>query len=141
MRSLKYSNRHKGGNFQHFLQYEITFDGIEIHDSLKNKIHTKLMFCVSFASSCFGIVCLFVLFVLCCFFGGGMEGLSVRMAMTIDEGEEFEDTKGVIKIRISKKNRQHDDEENLLNIAVVLEENDYIASCSGWKVVYVRNWS
>jgi hypothetical protein len=27
-----------------------------------------------------------------------MEGLSVRMAMTIDEGEEFEDTKGVIKI-------------------------------------------
>jgi hypothetical protein len=49
--------------------------------------------------------------------------------------------KGVIKIRISKKNRQHDDEENLLNIAVVLEENDYIASCSGWKVVYVRNWS
>ena len=70
-----------------------------------------------------------------------MEGLSVRMAMTIDEGEEFEDTKGVIKIRISKMNRQHDDEENLLNIAVVLEENDYIASCSGWKVVYVRNWS
>ena len=70
-----------------------------------------------------------------------MEGLSVRMAMTIDEGEEVEDTKGVIRIRISKKNRQHNDEKNLLNIAVVWEENDYIASCSGWKVVYVRNWS
>ena len=25
--------------------------------------------------------------------------------------EEFEDTKGVIRIRISKKNRQHNDEE------------------------------
>ena len=70
MRSLKYSNRHKGGNIQHFLQYEITFDGIEIHDSLKNKIHTKLMFCVSFASSCFGIVCLFCFVCFVLFFGG-----------------------------------------------------------------------
>jgi hypothetical protein len=41
-----------------------------------------------------------------------VEGLSVGMAMTVDEGEEFEDTKGVIRIRISKKNRQHDDKEN-----------------------------
>ena len=64
MRSLKYSNRHKGGNIQHFLQYEITFDGIEIHDFLKNKIHTKLMFLCVFCFILFWY-CLFVLF---CFF-------------------------------------------------------------------------
>ena len=32
--------------------------------------------------------------------------------------EEFEDTKGVIKIRISKKNRQHNDQKNLSDVLV-----------------------
>jgi len=112
MRSLKYSNRHKSGNFQHFLQYEITFDGIENTGFFVKQDTYKTNVFVSFASSCFGFVCLFVLFCfLCCFFFDGMGGLSVGMAMTIDEGVEFEDTKGVIRIRISKKNRQHNEKK------------------------------
>jgi hypothetical protein len=37
------------------------------------------------------------------------EGYSMRFisTMRVPEEEEFEDTKGVIRIRISKKNRQH----------------------------------
>ena len=39
--------------------------------------------------------------------------------------EEFEDTKGVIRIRISKKNRQHNDQKKskLILLSNVKEEN------------------